>query len=399
MTDQNISKTPKVKKVSLGSAIIFSAIFFILGVLITSYWPTFAPYLGFNATVEVEHELDWSPLNEVYTNLVTYYDGELDSKSLIEGAKKGMVSSLGDIYTVYMDKEENKAFDDSLHGNVGGGIGIEFGERNGYPTVLRTLPDNPAREAGILAGDIIYKVEGEEVWELDSDTIASKTRGEPGSTLHLTILRSGEEKEFTLTRETINNVSAYYEIKKDTAIITITRFDLDTAGIVENAAKEAVNKNVKKVILDLRNNGGGYLNAARDIVSLWVDGDPVVYQKSSKSPDIVSYASRGKAILKDMKTIVLINASTASASEITAGALRDYHKATILGEKSFGKGVVQTLLDLSGQTSLKVTTASWFTPEGLSINKEGITPDIEVINTYDDINNMRDPQLDRALAL
>lgn len=389
------------KKIPLTATIIISVALFVGGLALGANWDSFSPYLGFNSSSskETSRSLDWTPLNEVYSKLAEYYDGDIDKKTLIEGAKKGLVASLDDIYTIYMDKDESKDFNDSLHGEVGGGIGIEFGIRNGYPTVLRTLPDNPAREAGILAGDIIYKVNGEEVWTLDSDIVASKTRGEIGTEVTLTVVRNGEEKSFTMKREKINNVSAYYEQRGDTAIITVTRFDLDTGTLVENFAKEATKKETKKVILDLRNNGGGYVSAAKEILSLWVDGDSILIQKSKNTPDEITYASRNKAIFKDIKTVVLVNASTASASEITAGALKDYEKATIVGEKTFGKGVVQNLFNLSGSTLLKVTTASWYTPLGTSINHEGIVPDVEIENTYDDINNLRDPQLDKALSM
>lgn len=390
----------QAKKVSLGGSIIISAITLVIGIFVGVNWNNFSPYLGFSSnSSQPSSSLDWSPLNEVYSKLLANYDGEIDTEKLIEGAKKGMTDSLGDIYTVYMDSEESKAFNDSLHGEVGGGIGIEFGIRNGYPTVLRTLPDNPARKAGILAGDVIYKVNNEEVWELSSDEVATKTRGEIGTKVTITIIRNGEEKSFTITREEINNVSAYINYDGNTAILTITRFDTDTGALVSKLANEALNKNVKKVILDLRNNGGGYVSAAKDVLSLWIDGEKILVQKSKNSQDEITYANHNKAILANMKTIVLVNNSTASASEIVAGALKDYKKATIVGEQTFGKGVVQSLFNLSSGSLLKITVASWYTPLENSINTTGITPDVEVELTYDDTNNLRDPQLDKAKSL
>ena len=177
---------------------------------------------------------------------------------------------------------------------------------------------------------------------------------------------------FKMKRETINNVSAYVEYDGHTAIITVTRFDDDTGIMVQKFAKEFSDKGIKKVILDLRNNGGGYVSAAQDLLSLWIDGDVVVKQKSKHYGDSTSSTGNGKAILKDMKTIVLVNGSSASASEIVAGALQDYEKATVVGETTYGKGVVQQLLKLSGGSVLKVTTAEWFTPKERSINQEGI---------------------------
>ncbi len=386
----------KEKKTSLGNAIIIGAVLLFVGLFVgsnaESLFSDFGAYLG----MDQSSDMNWSELNEVYNKLASSYDGEIDKKVVIEGAKKGLTDALGDVYTVYMDKEAAEEFDDSLHGNVGSGVGIEMGLRDGYVRVLRTLPDNPARAAGILAGDIIYKVDGEEVYSLSTDDIANKVRGETGTEVTLTVVRNGEEKSFTMKRETINNVSAYVEYAGQTAIITATRFDTDTGKLIQNFAKDFVSKGINKVILDLRDNGGGYVSAAQDLLGLWIDGDTVLVQKSMHFGDSKTKSVSGKAILKDMKTIVLVNGSTASASEIVAGALQDYGKATILGEKTYGKGVVQNLYNLSNGTMLKVTTASWYTPKERSINKTGIDPDVEVERTYDDINTMKDPQLDKA---
>ena len=389
------------KKVSLGGAIVIGAVLAVLGGVIganyNSWFSGFAPYLGFGT--KVSSGVDWSALDEVYNQLNASYNGEISVNDVIEGAKKGLTDSLGDKYTVYMDKEETADFYDDLHGNVGSGIGVEMGLRDGYVRVLRTLPDNPAKKAGILAGDIIYKVDGEEVYSLSTDEIAKKVRGEAGTEVPITVVRDGKEHEYTMKRETINNVSAYVEYDGKIAIITVTRFDNDTGTMVQGFAKEFSDKGIKKVILDLRGNGGGYVSAAQDLLSLWLDGEDVLIQKSRHFGNTTSACSSGKAILKDMKTVVLVNGSSASASEIVAGALQDYKKATIVGETTYGKGVVQNLYDLSGNTVLKVTTAEWYTPLDRSINGTGIEPDVEVERTYEDINAMRDPQMDKAKAL
>lgn len=390
----------KEKKTSLGNAIIIGAVMAVLGGVVGANWKSifggFAPYLGLG---NVSQNMDWSPLDEVYDQLAASYNGEIDKNAVIEGAKKGLVDSLGDVYTSYMNAERASDFYDDLHGNVGAGIGVEMGLRDGYVRVLRTLPDNPARRAGVLAGDIIYKVNGEEVWAEDVEVISKKIRGEEGTEVTVTMVRDGKEKDFKMTREKINNVSAYVEYTGHTAIVTVTRFDNNTGTMVQQFAQEFSKKGVNKVILDLRGNGGGYVSAAQDMLSLWIDGEKILEQKSLHYGNTVTKALSGKAILKDMKTIVLVNGSSASASEIVAGALQDYGKATILGEKTYGKGVVQNLFNLSGGTLLKVTTAEWYTPNDRSINKEGITPDIEVKRSYEDINAMRDPQLDKAKAL
>ena len=201
-----------------------------------------------------------------------------------------------------------------------------------------------------------------------------------------------------MIRETINNVSADIDYKGNAAVITVSRFDLDTGTKVRQFAKEALDKGVDRVILDLRDNGGGYVSAAQEMLSLWVDaGSKALIQKSLHLGNESMNVTGGAPILKDTKTIVLVNGATASASEIVAGALQDYKKATILGEKTFGKGVMQGVYSLSGATTLKVTIASWYTPNDRSINKNGIDPDVVVERTHEDINAMRDPQLDRAL--
>ncbi len=395
-----MSKTWEERQVSLGGAIIASVVTLAIGVFVGLNWNTFAanflPYLGFQTTASN----NWSELDEVYSVLNSKFDGDLDRSLLLEGAKKGLVEAAGDVYTAYMSRDEAKDYEATLHGDVGVGIGVEMGLRDGYVRVLRTLPDNPARKAGVKAGDIIYKVDDEEVYNKTSDYISSKLRGEKGSKVKLTVVRDGEEKSFTLTREEINNISAYVDYDGSTAIIVVTRFDSDTGTLIQKiVTDEFKQKGVKKVILDLRGNGGGYVDAAKDLLSLWIDGDTVLIQKDKSGRETTTRSNRGQAQLANMPTVVLVNGSTASASEIVAGALQDYDKAQILGEQTYGKGVVQTLFNLTGGSLLKVTTARWYTPHGTSINGEGITPDIEVERTFEDINLSRDPQLDAAKKL
>ena len=398
----NEEKKWEEKKVSFGGAIVVGAIFsvvcFVLGFNWNAWFGGFGPYLGLS-NIQTSSNIDWSPLNEVYNQLAETYNGEIDNADVIEGAKKGLVESLGDVYTVYMNSEEAEEFNKDLHGEVGCGVGVEMGLRDGYVRVLRTLPDNPARKAGILAGDILYKVDGEEVYSLSTEDISKKVRGEEGTEVTITVVRDGEEKSFTMKREKINNVSAYVEYDGSTAIVTVTRFDEDTGKMVTRFTNDFEKKGVKKVILDLRGNGGGYVSSAQELLSLWIDKEPVLLQKSKYRGDSTTEAYSGKAILKDMKTIVLVNGSTASASEIVAGALQDYEKATIVGETTYGKGVVQELFNLSDGGLLKVTTASWYTPKERSINGTGITPDVEVERSYEDINAMKDPQMDKAKKL
>lgn len=388
------------KKVSLATSIIISFITLAVGFGVGLNWEKmvngFSPYLGGK---NVAGAVDFSSLQSVYDRLVENYDGTIDKNKVIQEAKRGLVNAAGDKYTYYMTAQEADDFNKDLNGDVGAGIGVEIGERDGLVKVLRTTPDNPARRAGVLAGDIIYKADGEDISALSVDEVAKKLRGAVGSKVVLTVMRDSEEVEFELVRETINNVSVYSEIRGKTAIITISRFDQDTGKLSREKAQEAISKGANKIILDLRGNGGGYVSAAKEVASLWIDGDLVVNQRSANGIySEKTYAERGGAILSGLKTIVLVNGSTASASEIVAGALKDYGKATIIGETTYGKGSVQALEQFTTGEILRVTVAKWYTPKGKNINGEGIKPDKEVVRTFEQINKEEDPQLEAALA-
>ena len=392
----------KQKQVNLGTTIFSSLITLAIGIFLGSNWNNlylqFSPYI--NPAQKVTSNIKWDDLNEVYSQISSNFDGSIDKTKLIEGAKKGLTAALDDPYTVYYDSKEAAEFKSDLKGEIKeAGVGIEMMKQGDYVVVTRTLPNNPARKAGVHAGDIIFAINGEEVWDKDTEIIASKLRGPSGEKVKLTVARDKQKLDFELVREKINNVSADITYQDKAAIISVYRFSEDTGTLVQSFTKDFKNKGINKVILDLRNNGGGYVTAARDLLSLWLDGDKILTQKSATIGQTVTYAKRGEATLKDMKTIVLVNNATASASEIVAGALKDYKKATILGTKTYGKGVVQTMLELSGGSLLKITTAHWYTPEGQTINKTGISPDVEVERSYSDINSGKDPQLDKAKTL
>lgn len=390
------------KQVNLSTTIFSSLITLAVGIFLGSNWNNlylqFSPYI--NPAQKITNNIKWDDLNEVYSQISSNFDGSIDKTQLIEGAKKGLTAALADPYTVYYDSKEAAEFKSDLKGEIKeAGVGIEMMKQGDYVVVTRTLPDNPARKAGVHAGDVIFAINGEEVWDKDTEIIASKLRGASGEKVKLTVARDKQKLDFELVREKINNVSADISYQDKTAIISVYRFSEDTGTLVQSFTKDFKNRGINKVILDLRNNGGGYVTAARDLLSLWLDGDKILTQKSATIGQTITYAKRGEASLKDMKTIVLVNNATASASEIVAGALKDYKKATIVGTKTYGKGVVQTMLELSGGSLLKITTAHWYTPEGQTINKTGITPDIEVERSYSDINSGKDPQLDKAKTL
>jgi carboxyl-terminal processing protease len=232
----------------------------------------------------------------------------------------------------------------------------------------------------------------------NASEVAEKVRGEEGTSVKLTMKRSGETKEYTIIRQKVNDASVRSEVRDGVGIMTISRFDNDTGSLARKAAEDFTTKNVKAVVLDLRDNGGGYVDAAQDVASLWLKDKVVVVEKTGDTvQDTVR--TRGTAPLEGIKTIVLVNGASASASEIVAGALQDYEAATLYGEKTFGKGTVQQVISLSDGRRLKVTVARWYTPHGVNISKNGIKPNKEVTLSADDVNNSRDPQMNAALEV
>ena len=213
-----------------------------------------------------------------------------------------------------------------------------------------------------MAGDIIYAIDGETVSEQTASEVSTKIRGPVGTQVAISVLRNNQILNFDLTRAIINNVSTYIKYVDNTAIITITRFDSDTGDIIQGFTEDFASHQIDKVILDLRSNGGGFVSAVKTLLSLWLDGEKILIQKSKHTADEITYTDRGQARLKDLKTIVLVDGNTASAAEIAAGALQDYQKATIVGTNTFGKGVVQKVFNLPLNTSLKVTVSHWYTP-------------------------------------
>ncbi|MEO7905035.1 MAG: S41 family peptidase [Candidatus Saccharimonadales bacterium] len=316
----------------------------------------------------------------------------------MDGASRGLVAAAGDKYTVFMDDKEAKAFNDELSGAIGGGVGAEIGVRAGQPTIVRVLPNNPAAKVGLLACDTIIAVNDTSVVGKDSSAVATLIRGEEGTTVKLSIVRDGQAKQFNVTRATVSNPSVYSDITDGVGRMTITRFDTETGRLSRQIAKQFKAKNVKSVILDLRGNGGGYLEAAQDVAGLWLDNKVVVSERTGGRV-VDELRSGSDTVLEGVPTIVLVDERSASASEIVAGALQDNKAARLVGVKTFGKGTVQKVLNLGAGTQLKVTIARWYTPNGKNITKEGIKPDKVVTLSSDQVNAGKDPQLDAALRM
>lgn len=352
-----------------------------------------APVFGFKIETST---LEFAAVQKTYQELKANYDGELDSKKLIDGASRGLVQAAGDQYTVFMDAEEAAEFEKDLSGEIGGGVGAEIGVRSNKPTILRVLPGNPAEKAGVKPGDIIAAVNDQSTNGWNAEKTASEIRGGVGTTVKLSLVRGSELKEFTITRDKVINPSVQASVQNGIGVLTLTRFDNETSIQAKKAAENFKQQGVKGVILDLRGNGGGYISAAQEVAGLWLDNKMVVTEKANNQ--VVDELKSGSSpILAGIPTVVLVNGGSASASEIVAGALQDYKAASLVGEKTFGKGTVQKVLDLGAGTQLKVTVARWYTPNGKNITKEGITPDQAVELTATDTDAGRDPQFEAAI--
>ena len=342
--------------------------------------------------------IDLSSVQKTYQELVANYDGKLDTQKLIYGANRGLVEAAGDPHTAYMDPDETKEFDKSLSGQIGGGIGAEIGLRNNKPTIIKPLENSPAQKAGIKAGEAIVKVNDEASSDWSVEKVVSKIRGEVGTSVKLTLLSGGQTREVSVVRQNIVSPAVESEVDGEIGILKVNRFGDDTVSLSRKYASEFVEKGVKKVILDLRNNPGGTVGAAQGLLGIWLDNQIAMTERRG-SEIVKTLRTTGTPILGNMKTVVLINGNSASASEITAGALREYGKATLIGQKSYGKGSVQIVLGLPGGSQMKVTEARWYTPKGKNIDKTGIEPDVKIDLSSDDINNNVDPQMDKAKSL
>lgn len=341
-------------------------------------------------------ELDLSSVQDTYQALKANFDGELDDQTLIEGASRGLVEAAGDEYTEFLSRSEAEAFDNDLNGSIGGGVGIELNTRDDQVTVVRVLEDTPADRAGMRAGDVIVRINDETraTWKVEE--VIQRVRGDIGTTVRLGVLRDGQEEAFTMTRAEIINPSVYSRVEDGVGIITMSRFDDQTASLAREAARDFKEQNVRGVILDLRGNGGGFLNAATDVAGIWLDNKVVVTEKVGDRV-VEELRSGSRPILNGVPTVVLVDEFSASASEIVAGALQDYDAAQLIGQTTFGKGSVQQLISLPEGAQLKVTIARWFTPEGRNISETGIDPDRAVERTTEDVEASRDPQLRAAL--
>ncbi|MDP3955348.1 MAG: S41 family peptidase [bacterium] len=369
------------------------------------------PTVTINREVPVGKEnVDFALFWETWDRLKASYlnKSALDERKMVYGAISGMVASLGDPYTVFLPPQEQKQSREELSGAFEG-VGIQLGYKDSRLAVVAPLSGTPADKAGVKAGDLIYKIK-DEVKNIDKETTGMTLpeavtiiRGPKGSPVTLTLAREGEKEplEVRLIRGTIFVKSVEVSFKDGVADLKLSRFGERTFQEWEEAVNQIVEKKakgeVKSLVLDLRNNPGGFLQGAVFVASEFLPDGEVVKQENSRNGGTQTSSVDRKGRLTDIPLVVLINQGSASASEIVAGALQERGRAKLVGEKSFGKGTVQEAEDLPGGSGLHITIARWLLPSGKSIDKDGITPDVEV--KMDESDQMKDPQFEKAIEL
>ncbi len=384
------------------------ALLFVVACGLSFYVGTRYSAAGGMPTGEQLTEVNTRVMNEVLGRIKKGYlrPEDIDAKKLMYGAAEGMTASLGDPYTAFFPPTENQRSKEDLKGEFGG-VGIQLGFVEKTLAVMSPIKDSPAMKAGVRAGDLILKIVDVKN-KVDKDTsginieeAVNLIRGEKGTEVKLTIFREGEKesREVTLVRDTINVPSTELEWVDNNkiAVIRVNKFGEKTLPEWEGFVKEIVSKNATGVILDLRNNPGGYLQRAVDLGSEFIADGVVVKQRDRNRTETLSVDRKGELV--GMPLVVLINRGSASASEILAGALRERIGTKLVGEKSFGKGTVQEAQEIGDGSSLHVTIAEWLLPSGKNIHKEGLMPDVEVKFVYDEKNPKADNQMDKAVEV
>lgn len=338
----------------------------------------------------------WNIVNEKYLMENGTTTEKVTNQEKVWGAISGLVMSLGDPYTVFLPPAEKKRFEDDISGNFTG-VGMEIGIKENVLTVVSPLPDSPANRAGIKAGDQIIKIDDKITANMSTDEAIGLIRGEQGKPVHFVLLRAGNEKpiELTVIRDVITIPTLKTEkLESGIFVIRLYNFSAPSPELFRDALQEFADAKTDKLILDLRGNPGGYLDAAVNMASWFLPvGKPVVIEKHSSGESDKIYRSKGYDVFNEnLKMVILIDQGSASASEILAGALSEYDKAILIGEKTFGKGSVQELVPLTQDSSIKITVAKWYTPLGHSISESGLEPNIKISITDEDLESGRDPQ-------
>jgi carboxyl-terminal processing protease len=335
----------------------------------------------------------------VYNSLRSNYDGKLDTTKLLDGMKTGLVQAAGDPYTEYFDASSASDFNNQLSGTFSG-IGAELGQdAQGNLQIVSPIDGTPASKAGLKPQDIVTQIDGKTTSDMSVDEAVTKIRGKKGTKVMLQVVRDkADTLNFTITRDDIKIPSVSSKILDgNIGYMKINQFGSDTSSLAQKAAQDFKDKNVKGVVLDMRGNPGGLLDAAVNVSSLWLPGGKTILQEKRGGTVVSTETSTGNDILNGVPTAVLIDQGSASASEITAGALHDNGVASLFGVKSYGKGSVQQVINLPNSTEMKVTIARWYRPNGQNIDKKGITPEHAVKISADDVKAGNDPQKDAAV--
>ena len=405
-------KTRAKKYVGVYLAIILFIVSFGLGVLAGRVWYVKKQITDENGNVQIAKVLnlnravnhasvEFGQFWEVWDKIkAKYVKQPIQDVDMFYGAIQGLVTSLGDPYSLYLPPKAAEEFAKDLSGELEG-IGAEIGVKDDQLVVVAPLPDSPAEKAGLRPGDKILYIDKESTFGMDVMTAVSKIRGQAGTKVTLTIARNGLTKssEVEIFRAKINVPSILFSLKpNDIAHLRVMQFNDDTTRQFAKYIKQMRAKQVSGLILDLRNNPGGYLDSAVDMAGEWITEGVVVSEKGVDGLSNNHYTT-GRHALAGMKTVVLINKGSASASEIVAGALQDEKKAILMGEQTFGKGSVQDFETFPDGSALKLTVAEWFTPKGRNINKEGVAPDIEVKGDWEKEKIGEDIVLEKALEL
>ena len=348
----------------------------------------------------IDFSLFWDSYNKLQQKFID--PSKITNQKIVYGAIAGMTNSLGDPYTSFFDPEQAKMFQEDLSGSFSG-IGVEVGVKKDVLTVIAPLKGTPGDKAGLKSGDVIVKINGKDASNITTDEAVNLIRGPKGTSVTLTIFRDGwtNTKDIKIVRDTIKVPSIEWSLKDgDVAYVQIYQFDENLSSDFNAIALKILQSPAKKIVLDLRDNPGGYLDVAKDIAGWFLqNGQTVTIEDYGKGKAQQIYKADGNSELANYPLVILINQGSASASEILSGALRDNKKVQLIGTKSFGKGCVQEVVDLPGGSFLKITIANWLTPKGNSITDVGLTPDVKVDITDSDIQQKKDPQLDKALEI
>lgn len=387
------------------------ALFGVVSFLIMALVFSFGFYLGDKGTeriiitdpettlFEEDFSIFWEAIDSLRNNF--YRPDEMDEKAMIYGAIDGVMRSLGDPYTSFFSPEDAKIFEENVSGYFGG-VGIEIGMRNGSLTIISPLRNTPAWEAGLLAGDIILKVDDTFTDSFNLDQAVKSIRGEIGQPVDLLIMRDGweEPREFTILRDEIEVPTLDWEILgEEIGYIQLYSFNANAPSYFHQASYDLLRNDVKGLILDMRNNTGGFLEVANNLAGWFLDRGEVIVLERFSDGETREFLARGNGAWKDLPVVVLVNGGSASASEILAGALRDHLSTPLIGNTTFGKGTVQQLKTLSDGSTLKMSIAEWITPSGETISGEGLDPDHDIDLSEQDIEMGNDPQLDKALEI